>query len=260
MLGAFEVRLDGRLIERQAWQHGSAQRLMKLLLITPRHRLRREMAAETLWPGAPAGRAAANLRRAAHFLGHALGSPRGRDVLLHEPAVIGLSTELVLEVDVDQLQQALDRLEAMMLVRFDQRDDAWVRVLARGARTLAHDGRAELLPDDPYEEWLAPARERLTMRWEELLLAAAQALHEQGCHSDAASIVRHILEHDPADEDAHRLAILLHARRGRLYSARRQFQLCQRMLRDYGLDPSPATIEALGTELPQASVRQLMES
>lgn len=83
VLGAFRISVDGRPIDARRWQHGSAERLAKLILVTPTHLRRREAAAELLWPNAGPPRAAANLRRALHLLRRAIDgretrSARGR--------------------------------------------------------------------------------------------------------------------------------------------------------------------------------------
>ncbi|MGH2402406.1 MAG: AfsR/SARP family transcriptional regulator [Candidatus Limnocylindria bacterium] len=241
----FRVAIDGRWIEPSEWRHGSAERLLKLLLITPRHRMRREAAAELLWPGLPPGRGAVNLRRAHHFLGRALEpEARGR-VLLRESAIVGLRPEIRLESDLQRLITELARLDRALLL--DQAHaNASTIDLVTAIDSVLQVGSGEILPDDGHEEWLVPHREHLLIRWEEVLLSAATAFARRGEPMRAAALVRHVLATDPADEDAHRLAIHLYARGGHHHAARRQLEVCRRALREaYGLDPSPSTFAAL---------------
>ena len=246
LLGTFKVTLDGRRLDALAWQHGSAERLLKLLLVSPRHQLRREVAAELLWPEAPPGRAMANLRRALHFLGRALEPNSPGAVLLHDHRVVGFSSAVRLETDHAALESALDRLECLLRGRAPRADDEWLRKVSSETELILAIDSCELLPDDPYEPWLARHRDQLMLRWESALLPAAQALGEGNHLAQAHAVVERSLALDPADEDAHRLAIELYAREGRGHAARRQFLACQRILRDqYQADPSPLTVAAL---------------
>jgi DNA-binding SARP family transcriptional activator len=239
LLGDFAVAVDGRPVASDSWRHGSATRLLKLLLLMPRHRLRRETAAELLWPSAPVGHGMTNLRRAHHFLVHALEREPTGPILLRQPSMVGLLPGVRLDSDYDALVAALERLDTAVASGGDVRAAAG-RVLA--AREI------ELLPDDPDEDWLVRRREQLVARWTEILVGAAAALDGCGDGATARRILRRVLDLDPAHEDAHRLVIGSFARDGNLHAARRQFEICRRELVDaYGLDPSPATAAALGS-------------
>lgn len=246
LLGTFAVTLDGRRLDPLAWGHGSAERLVKLLLVSPRHQLRREIAAELLWPEAPPGRAMANLRRAVHFLARALAPASPGPVLVHDHRLVGISPAVELETDRDALESALDRLDCLLRGRAPRSGGEWLQqVSSETERILAIDS-CELLPDDPYETWLARHRDQVMLHWQSVMLPAAQALGEGNHLAQAHAVVDRSLAIDPADEDAHRLAIELYAREGRGHAARRQFLACQRILRDqYEADPSPLTVAAL---------------
>lgn len=244
LLGEFRVAVEGRVVGPLEWHHGSAERLLKLVLVTPRHRLRREAAAEILWPGLPSGRGAVNLRRAYHFLGRALDPERSDRLLLREPSMVGLSPFVVLDLDVDELTSGLERLDRSVA----RQDDA---APSRGEMCAAADailafGSGELLPDDCHEDWLSDPRDRLLIRWEAVLLRAAIELERCSETLRAAALLRQVLAVDPANEDAHRTSIRLHVRDGQHHAARRQLEVCRRALREsYGLDPSPTTFAAL---------------
>ena len=143
------------------------------------------------------------------------------------------STRTRLDVDVDRLTAALDELASSD----PPRDTALEVVLELGAR--------DLLPDDAFEDWLVAPRERLQGRWQRLALQAALRARAAGRADAALEMVGQLLERDPTDEAAHRLAIEIYAADGRHHAARRQFEQCRRALRD-GLDadPSDETIEA----------------
>jgi DNA-binding SARP family transcriptional activator/Tfp pilus assembly protein PilF len=231
VLGGFEVVACGRRLTRADWQRVSAERFVKLLLVTPGHRLSREIAAETLWPGAEPEASRANLRKALHFANHAL---RGTDTLIAVDGTVALDPER-LGLDLDHLQAAFDLLAA------NTADDA----LDGALETVLQLGSRDLLPDDAFEDWLVAPRERLRSRWERIAMRAARRARETGRTGDALEVTGQLLERDPTDEAAHRLAIELYAADGRHHAARRQFELCRQALRD-GLDadPSDETVDA----------------
>jgi DNA-binding SARP family transcriptional activator/tetratricopeptide (TPR) repeat protein len=235
VLGCFEVIVAGRRLDHSDWQRLSSERLVKLLAVTPGHRLSREIAAETLWPGAAPEPGRANLRKALHFAGRTLD---GTDVLSVDGGAIGLRAER-LDLDIDHLDDASAALD---------------EVGGRGADgscpaaldTLIELGGRDLLPGDVYEDWLVGPRERLRTQWQRLALTTAERLARDGRTAGAHELVERVLERDPTDEAAHRLAIRLYAGEGRHHAARRQFDLCRSALRDQlDMDPSPETRAAL---------------
>lgn len=246
VLGGFELVVGGRPVSRADWQRLSAERLVKLLLVTSGHRITREAAAETLWPDAPPQAGRTNLRKALHFATHALD---GSGVVIADVETIGLAGDR-LDLDLDRLQDALDLLassrspEASRPSR-DRPPAGDPDALAAAADVALELGSGELLPDDLYEDWLVGPRERLRTRWLRLALPAARREADQGRTARAHELVARVLDLDPTDEAAHRLAIELFSAEGRHHAARRQYAMCRRALR-VGLDadPSPETEEA----------------
>jgi DNA-binding SARP family transcriptional activator/tetratricopeptide (TPR) repeat protein len=258
VLGGFELLVDGRTVARTDWQRLSAERLVKLLLVTPGHRVTREAAAETLWPDAPPGAGRTNVRKALHFATHAL---EGSGLVKATDEAIALDPER-LDLDLDRLQAAFDALDGPRHV--DHRGSGAARggpgvsladrpldaAGGDGDRAAAFDvvldlGSKELLPDDLFEDWLVGPRERIATRWQRLALPAARREADAGHAARALDIVSLVLERDPTDEAAHRLAIELYAREGRHHAARRQYALCRQALRAaLDADPSPETTEA----------------
>src|SRR5512140_2312092 len=104
VLGGFEVIAGGRRLARADWQRASAERLVKLLLVTPGHALSREAAAETLWPGAGPEVSRATLRKAIHFAGRALGDAAA---LTAQPGKVAFDVDR-LDLDLDHLRAAFD--------------------------------------------------------------------------------------------------------------------------------------------------------
>ena len=243
VLGAFELVVRGRPLERSTWQRESAAQLVKLLLVTPGHRLSRELAAETMWPGADPDSGRANLRKAIHFARRSLGVD---GVLASDGDLICLDMRLV-ELDLDRLTRAFAALEQHALLRPLSGAGRPTRMpeadpgaeVAAALATALELGAQPLLPDDPYEDWLAARREHLQARWQATALAAAREAVASERRAAAHAILAQVLERDPTDEEAHRLAIDLYAVEGRHHAVRRQFEACRRALAD-GLDATPS--------------------
>ena len=235
VLGGFAARVDGRELARADWGRLSAERLVKLLAVTPGHRLTREVAAETLWPGMPPESGRTNLRKAIHFARRALGTD---GVLVGSGDIVALDPRR-LHLDLDVLQAAMARITSGEAV------ERGAPGCAAALDTVLELGGRDLLPDDLYEDWLVGPRERIRDVWVRMALRAAAAERDRGRCADALAIVDRVLEKDPADEAAHRLAIELLAADGRHHAARRQFELCRSVLRStLDVDPAPETVDA----------------
>ena len=230
VLGRFEVRVGDRNLAHADWQRVSAERLVKLLLVTRGHTMSREAAADTLWPGMDPATGAATFRKALHYARRALDGTG-------MPESDGRSVSIGPHVDLD-----LDRLLGAFAV-IDSSHDAGPG--SDAVETILELGARDLLPDDVYEDWLTGPRERLQSRWQRVALAAVEQAGEDGDSTRAMTIVGQILDRDDTDEAAHRLAIGFYARDGRHHAARRQFELCRAALRrELDVEPSPETIAA----------------
>lgn len=132
LLGAFEVRVDGRALPPDAFEQRRAADLVKLLALAHGHRLARDEVVEQLWPHLAPEAGVANLHKAAHYARRALGA---RDAVVLRQGMVELAPGGTVGTDVE---------------RFEAGDDD------------AYGG--ELLPDDRYEAWTAAARERVRER------------------------------------------------------------------------------------------------
>lgn len=232
LLGRFSLLVHGKPVPAAAFTRPSGLRLLKLLLSTPGHRVRREAAAEALWPEADRLRSGANVRKAICFARRALidaGAPGG--TIETDGPIVAIGASLVVQVDADRLRAVIRRtLDARAAQRPVEPGDL---------ATLAALAGPDLLPDEPDQEWLLPLRERLHRDVVEALMFAAEHARRSGSAGLAAQLVARLLEYEPADEMGHRLAIELHLDAGRVDAARRQLFLCAAALADfYGVQPS----------------------
>jgi DNA-binding SARP family transcriptional activator len=222
LLGRFSVEVDGRAVPAGAWRHRRGADLVKVLALTPGHRLRREQLMDLLWPDFPPEPASANLRKATYFARQALGSESSIRV---QGGVVELWPDGELIVDVEEFEAAAEHGD--------------------GALPLY---AGDLLPEDRYAEWSEPHRERLRHRFLELLRRSGQW--------------ERIVEIDRSDEDAHRQLMRRHLAAGNRQAALRQFAELRQALRvDLGLGPDRETVALyekaleLGAEPPTPSER-----
>ena len=212
VLGGFRVEIDGRAVPAEAWRHSRGTDLVKLLAISPGHRLHREQVIDTLWPALPPPAGGANLRKAILFARRALGSP---DALVVESGVVRLAPTWNVEVDAERFEDAASGA-------LDEGD-----ATACAVATKLYTG--ELLPDDPYAEWARDARERLRLRFVEAL--------------KRAGLWDRVVDLDPLDEEAHRALIRIHLEAGDRHAAMRQFERLRDVLREeLGVAPDRETV------------------
>jgi DNA-binding SARP family transcriptional activator/pimeloyl-ACP methyl ester carboxylesterase len=216
LLGSFAVVVDGRPVPADAWGRKHAAALVKLLALAPSHRLHREQVLDALWPDVGPGAAGPRLHKAAHYARRALGA-EGGIVLARESVALFPGADVV--VDVTTFEQA-----------------AGAGDLERAF--AAYTG--PLLPDDQYEDWAFLPRERLELRYREVLRAARR-------WDDLVAL-------DPTDEEAHvgKIEALLEA--GDRAGARRQFEVLERILRDeLGIGPSAESVAVFGRAREEAA-------
>src|SRR5215217_4815029 len=72
LFGGFRVWVGPRAIQEDRWRLRKAKSLIKLLALSPGHRLHREQVMEILWPGLEPRAAANNLHQVLHIARRAL--------------------------------------------------------------------------------------------------------------------------------------------------------------------------------------------
>jgi len=235
---AVRVRLLGQFAitagERAAgpWPRPSARRLCALLLVSPGHRVSRDLACEELFPRLEP-------RAAARSLSKALSMARTALAELGEPGTALLSADLThlwlapgIAVDADDRTAALHG--GLAMPPGQARDDAL-------AAALADD--TELLPGEPYADWADRARDRLNELRQEARLALARDRAKgagQSGPDDVAAAWLACLDHDPACEEAAGALIRAALAQGRPEQAARVFERCRVALEQLGLRISPS--------------------
>jgi DNA-binding SARP family transcriptional activator len=186
VLGGFGVTVDGVATPADGWRRRSAAALVKVLALTPGHRLHRERVMDLLWPDEAPDRRAARLHKAAHFARRAAG---------HDDAVSIRDDMVSLFAHADVTVDAV-RFEHLAQLAVSDGDPALA------SEALGWYG-GELLPGDPYEEWTLDRRTLLHLRWVEVLRVAGEwrrlaAVDPTDEHARTELIRRHLAAGDHA--------------------------------------------------------------
>jgi DNA-binding SARP family transcriptional activator len=212
LLGRFGVRVDDREIPASEWRRDRAAALIKLLAITPQHRMHREQVMEAFWPDLDVELAAANFRKAIHFARKVLGV---HDLITVSKEIVALADHVELQIDAEQ---------------FDAAAKAALRSTDAGECAHAADlYGGDLLPDDRYVEWLDTPRHQLQLRYTAVLRAGR--------------LWQHLIALDPTDEEAQCALMQAALDAGNRNDAIRQFdQLRERLHIELGVGPTAAAI------------------
>ncbi len=154
ILGRFSVAVDGVRVALSLWRRDRAAALVKLLSVSPNHRMHREQVMDLFWPDADSEVAGAALRKAVHFARKALGHS---DLVRTSGDVLALAPAADLIIDAECFEAAA--IAAM-------RDPTTEACSAAAALWHGH-----LLPEDRYLDWLDAPRARLFQRYTDLLRA-----------------------------------------------------------------------------------------
>jgi DNA-binding SARP family transcriptional activator len=213
LLGRFAVRLDDRDIAPAAWTRDRAAAIIKLLAMSPEHRIHREQAMDLFWPDLDVEAAGANLRKAIYYARRAMSA---QEVITVNKEVIAFSDDLEFETDVEQFEAAAK----LALRTMDPASCEAAAALYGGA----------LLPDDRFLEWLDQPRYRLQQTYTDVLRAGR--------------LWRQLITLDPTDEEAQCALMQAALDAGNRTDAIRQFdQLRERLRTELGVGPSKAAIE-----------------
>lgn len=227
LLGKFVVAVDGVAIAPAEWRRDRAAALIKLLAITPNHRLRREQVMDLFWPDADPEAAGTSLRKAVYFARKALGKAEAI-------ATVGDSVALGDGFDV--------RVDAQ---HFETAARAALKApSAAGCAAAADLYAGELLPDDLYVDWLEGPRSELAQL--HLALLRGGALWER------------LIAAEPSDEPAYLQLMESALAAGNRAEAIRLFNALRQHLNvELGLGPSAKAValyeQALATSPIEAS-------
>jgi predicted ATPase/DNA-binding SARP family transcriptional activator/DNA-binding CsgD family transcriptional regulator/Flp pilus assembly protein TadD len=230
MLGGFSLWVGTRTVEEGAWRLRKAANLVKLLALSPGHRLHREQIMDLLWPDLGRRAASNNLRVVVHAARRALNldtnAASGYLTLQGEQLVLCPNGDLW--VDVEGFEEAA--------------------ATARRSRELAAYKAAldlyagDVLPEDRYEEWAEEPRRRLRETYISLLIGLAHLHEERGEYHLAAEALRNVVSREPTNEESHASLMRLYALSDRRGEAMAQYERLQEVMSGHlSAEPSSTT-------------------
>jgi predicted ATPase/DNA-binding SARP family transcriptional activator/DNA-binding CsgD family transcriptional regulator len=226
LLGEFRVLVGTRTIEEGGWRLRKAASLVKLLALSPGHRIHREQVMDRLWLNHGRRTAANNLRQALHVARRALDPDpsTGSRCLALQGEQLALCPEGQLWVDVEAFEEGVTEAR---------------RAKEPAAYRAALDlYTGELLPGDLYEEWAEERRRDLRGTYLTLLLELAALYEGREELGPAIEVLKRVIAKDQAHEEAHAGLMRLYALSGRQGEALAQYERLRELLsRELGTEP-----------------------
>jgi ATP/maltotriose-dependent transcriptional regulator MalT len=229
-LGRAQVTLNGRLVSSADWQTQDARHLFFCLLAHPDGMTKEEVGA-ILWPDSSPAQLKRKFKNAIYRLRQALR----QEVVLFDEDCYRFNRDLDYAYDVESFQAKL------------------AQATTDPADQLAAFQAAADLYKGPYlseadDEWAWWQRERLAQAHLETNLKLIRLLLEAGRYGTALDYCQQALAQDACLEEAHRLAMRVHAAMGNRAAIVRQFKQCQQtLLEEVNAPPSPQTVELYET-------------
>lgn len=228
-LGQARVMVDGKPVSSGDWKAHGARDLFFCLLAHP-DGLTKEAVGTIFWPDDSPAQLKLKFKNTIYRLRHALE----QNVVVFDDERYSFNRGLDYEYDVETFVGSVEQARAAT--------NPTERVAAYRAAVDLYRG-----PYLPEVEggWVWPERERLWQAYVEAILKLARSHLEGREYSLALEYCWRILAEDPCLEEAHRLAMRVHAATGNRAAISRQYERCCRALRE-GVDAPPsAQTEAL---------------
>ena len=223
LLGGFTVRVEGAVAPPR-WRLRKAKTIVKLLALAAGHRVHRDVLIEQLWPEAEPAVGTNNFHQALHAARRVVGA---ENLVLHDEIVV-LGDDGSVAIDVDDFDAAAARAASTGVP-----DDL------RHALAL---WSGELLPEDLYEDWATPHRDRLSAVRTRLVDDLARSLVASGRPDQALAMLEPLAAERPLDEQVHQSLLVALAATGRRWDAAAAFERLRDGLADsYGVAPAPET-------------------
>jgi DNA-binding SARP family transcriptional activator len=232
VLGSFRVLLAGLPLPVHG---GKTKALLCHLALRYAEGVLRSTLLETLWPKSDAALAGDALRSRINSLHTLLGAGLG-------------GTAPVLQVD-DRYRLNAAAGVGVDVACFDvlvATGDHQMRTGHAAEASATYQHALQLYHGDlcvATDVYAVVERERLRARYLSLLASLAACAHAAGDDDACLAYAQRVLAHDPCREDAHRLVMRYHVRRGERAQALHQYHLCVDLLRaTFATTPEPATV------------------
>lgn len=233
LFGAFEVSRGARTEVGLA--NRKAQELLALVLLAPDGVVRREVAAEYLWPSAAPDASRKAIRQVLWQIHNVTdGAEAEPRLLVTDGESIRLNPGRGIWVDVNWFVRAV---QTYGRVPSDELSDAQLRPMIEAAEL--HRGP---LLSGCYDDWCVVHRENLDDMYLTLLDRLSLAYEQRGELAASIEWARALLEVEPAHERTHRRLMRLYYAADDRTRALRQYRRCRWVLeRELGVSPSTST-------------------
>lgn len=220
-----------------------AQELLALVLLAPQRNVRRELAAEVVWPDAGPEASRKAIRQALWQIHQVTdsGGPACQRLVLTDGDLLRVNPDRPLWTDVDVFTE---RARVAQLTQVEDLTDADLAAMDQASALY----RGPLLTSC-YEEWCLAERAQLEDLHITLLDKLSRGCELRGRLEAAIQWAQKLLEIEPAHERSHRRLMRLYYLTDDRTRALRQFRRCQQVLADeLGVRPQTRTA-ALAAEI-----------
>jgi DNA-binding SARP family transcriptional activator len=223
LLGPFEVTVDGSPVALRSG--GKPVAVLKFMAAIGDQPIARDVILEALWPDVPSGAAGSRLRAAMHALRRMFGDDDAGvvEVLEYELGQYRLFPGATFATDVARFEEAAEA------GRMHDRNGEVEEAIACYTEADALY-RGDYLEGDPYSEWTLVRREQLRDTHLTLLARLAHLYLEQGDDVSAIALSHKVVRRDECNDEAYRILIAAHSRRGERTAAERWFEIGERAL------------------------------
>lgn len=237
--GVFRVWRGAVEVRQSEWQRENARRLFQLFLTERGRFLPRDRICDLLWPTLDADQAESHFKVALYALNNALEPDRPArgptTFIIRREMTYGLDPEADVWLDAAEFERLVI---AGNRVEHSSRDQA-VELYRAAVDLYAGD----YLVDALYEDWSSAERERLQLMFLSTASTLADLLVRRNQEREAIRLAQRVLQMDDCWEEAYRLLIVAHARRGNRPQALRIFERCRATLEtELGVAPMPQTV------------------
>jgi DNA-binding SARP family transcriptional activator len=227
-LGEIKVSLDGEPVIVPEWRAQSAVRELFFLLLGNPDGLSKEEIGVILWADSSTQELKIQFKNTIYRLRRALG----KDVVLFDnnSDIYKFNFSLDYEYDVEKFRIQIKDAE-----------------MVSGLEQISAYEKAVKIYQGPYLPngdgvWIVPEREELWRMFLRAKIVLAEHALDNGEFNASLAHIHHILTQDKCQEEAHRLAMRIHAAMGNQADLIRQYESCKSaLLTDYAITPSKTT-------------------
>lgn len=238
-LGAFEVSLNGNVIDDKAWGRDKTIQLFQYLIISRnRSGLHKEMIVDRLWEDSKNGDG--DFKVALHGIKKNLEPDKSRK---EESLFIkrqGISYQLRLEnisIDIENVDRLIDFAHENLESNPSLAKDA--------LKEVSHLYKGSFLPNRIYEDWASAERERIHLAAMNANILLAEILLDEN-PNESMVLAQKVLTKDPTWEEAYRIIMTAFMNKGNRPQAIKTYENCEAILQaEYGVSPLPQTQQLL---------------